>query len=198
MNAIDPHSVWAHELSGEVMESMNNYDGAIVELKKAVEVAPKQPGVHYKLGDAYWSQSMFDLATAQFEAELAVNPGNCMAYERLGDILLRNNGDSEKVLADLNKALTICPGMADGLADRAKVLVKLNRNEDAAKDLENAIKVDPGEPSSHFLLAKVYRALGKTDEAQAEMTTFSRLDAEARAAVANQAGEVIKNKDTAH
>ena len=105
MNSIDPHSVWAHELSGEVMESMNNYDGAIVELKKAVEVAPKQPGVHFKLGDAYWSQSMFDLAAAQFEAELAVNPGNCMAYERLGDILLRNNGDNEKVLTDLNKAL---------------------------------------------------------------------------------------------
>src|SRR5450755_2009633 len=34
MNAIDPNSVLAHELSAEVMEAMNNFDGAVVELKK--------------------------------------------------------------------------------------------------------------------------------------------------------------------
>ena len=35
MNAIDSNSVLAHQLSAEVMESMNNYDGAVVQLKKA-------------------------------------------------------------------------------------------------------------------------------------------------------------------
>ena len=28
---------------------MKNYDGAIVELKKALEIAPHQPGLHFKL-----------------------------------------------------------------------------------------------------------------------------------------------------
>src|SRR5206468_4540052 len=51
LNAVDPNSVFAHEVSGDVMASMKNYDGAILEYKKAVEMAPHQAGTHYKLGD---------------------------------------------------------------------------------------------------------------------------------------------------
>ncbi len=70
MNAIDPDSVLTHQLSAEVMESMNNYDGAVVELKKAVDMAPHLPGNHYKLGDAYWNLSAWRQATEQFTPEL--------------------------------------------------------------------------------------------------------------------------------
>jgi hypothetical protein len=82
--------------------------------------------------------------------------------------------------------------------DRARALIKLNRNAEAAKDLEAAAKADPTEASTHFLLAKTYRALGRTEEAQAEMQTFSKLEESARAATAERAREVIKNKETAH
>jgi hypothetical protein len=82
--------------------------------------------------------------------------------------------------------------------DRARALIKLNRNAEAAADLEAAAKADPAEPSTHFLLAKVYRALGRAQDAQAEMQTFSKLEESARAATAERAQEVIKNKETAH
>jgi Tfp pilus assembly protein PilF len=74
----------------------------------------------------------------------------------------------------------------------------LGRNADAVPDLEAAIKADPTEPRNHFLLAKAYRALGRPQEAQTEMQTFSKLDEAARAATAERAQEVIKNKETAH
>jgi predicted Zn-dependent protease len=61
-------------------------------------------------------------------------------------------------------------------ADRARSLVKLDRPAEAASDLEGAEKADPADPSTHFLLAQVYRALGKTQEAQAEMKLFSKLE----------------------
>ena len=60
INAIDPNSILAHQLSGEMMEAMNNYDGAIVQFKKAVDMAPQKPGSHYKLGDAYRGLSQWD------------------------------------------------------------------------------------------------------------------------------------------
>jgi tetratricopeptide (TPR) repeat protein len=198
MNAIDPHSVLAHELSGEMMEAMNNYDGAVVELKKAVEMAPQRPGTHYKLGDAYFSLSQLDAALEQFQAEISVDPGNCMAPWKIGSIILQKNGNPEEALADINRALSMCPSMTDARVDRARVLVKLNRNAEAATDLEAAAKADPSEPSTHFLLAKVYRALGRAQDAQAEMQTFSKLEESAREAVAERAREVIKNKENAH
>ena len=69
---------------------------------------------------------------------------------------------------------------------------------EAVADLEAAVKADPAEPSSHFLLAKTYRALGRAQEAQAEMQAFRKLEESARAATAERAQEVIRNKETAH
>jgi tetratricopeptide (TPR) repeat protein len=198
MNAIDPNSVLAHELSGEMMEAMNNYDGAIVQLKKAVDMAPQRPGVHYQLGDAYMSQAQWESAAEQFQAELNVDPANCTARWKLGSVVLSNNGSPEDALKHIEKALSMCPGMTNARVDRARALVKLNRTAEAATDLEAAVKADPSEPSTHFLLSKVYRTLGRAQEAQAEMQTFSKLEESARLAIAERAQEVIKNKETAH
>jgi len=46
MNALDPDSALVHEMSGQIMEAMKNFDGALVEYKKAVEMAPTRPGSH--------------------------------------------------------------------------------------------------------------------------------------------------------
>src|SRR5713226_428397 len=95
LNEIDPNSVWVHEISGEVMESMKNYDGALIEYKKAVEMAPQKPGTHYLLGNAYWSLSMWDAANEQFRAELVNDPANCLAQWKMGNIILEQRGNSE-------------------------------------------------------------------------------------------------------
>lgn len=198
MNAIDPNSVFSHQLSAEVMESMNNYDGAVVELKKAVAVSPRLPGVHYKLGDAYWNLSAWDQASDQFETELEIDPANCMAQWKVGNILLQKGAESEAALAAINKAIVTCPALGQARMDRARVLTKLNRNQEAVNDLESAEKAMPSDPNVHFLLAKVYRALGRTQEANLQMQQFSKLDEAARAATAERAEEVIRNKQTAH
>ena len=198
MNAIDPNSVLSRQLSAEVMESMNNYDGAVVQLKKAVEMAPNLAGNHYKLGDAYWNLSDWDQALEQFNAELQVDPGNCMAQWKIGSVILQKNGPPEDALGALNKALGICPTLSDARVDRARAFAKLNRNQEAVTDLEAAEKATPDDASIHFLLAKVYRSLGRTQEAGREMQLFSKLDEAARAATAERAEEVIKNKQSAH
>jgi predicted Zn-dependent protease len=83
-------------------------------------------------------------------------------------------------------------------ADRGRLLLKLARNEEAIPDLEASEKANPAEPTTHFLLAQAYRAVGRSDEARAEMKTFSELEQKARASTAERAQEVIKNKETAH
>ena len=78
--------------------------------------------------------------------------------------------------------------------DRARALIKLDRHAEAAKDLEAAMKADPGEASTHFLLAQTYRALGRTQEAQAEMKVFSKLEESARTKTAERAKELLQEK----
>ena len=50
INEIDPDSVVAHEIAGEIDESMHNYDLALVEYKKAVRCCPRQAGHAYAYG----------------------------------------------------------------------------------------------------------------------------------------------------
>ncbi len=194
LSALDPNSVWVHEISGEVMESMKNYDGALLEYKKAVEVAPQQAGTHYHLGNAYWSLNMWDVATEQFRAELANDPSNCMAQWKIGNIILEQHGDSSQALAEVQKALGVCPNLMGARVDRARALIKLDRHAEALKDLEAAVKADPAESSTHFLLAQAYRALGRTQEAQAEMKVFSKLEESSRAKTAERAKELLQEK----
>ncbi len=198
INEIDPNSVWAHEISAELMESMKNYDGAIVEYKKAIEVAPRQPGVHFKLGDVYWSLSQWDNATEQFEQERAIDPGNCMVDWKLGDILLQKSVEPERSLGLIDKALAVCPNLTEARADRGRVLLKLHREQEAIPVLLAAEKANPAEPSTHFLLAQAYRATGHSEEAKTEMKLFSELEQKTRNAAAERAGEVLKNNQTAH
>ena len=126
MNAIDPNSVLAHELSAEMMEAMNNYDGAVVELKKAVEMAPQRPGAHYKLGDAYLSLSQLDSATEQFQAELSVDPANCIGpVEDRQRRLAAERQVRKKRWRTSNKALSMpqserCPGGSRACFDQAE------------------------------------------------------------------------------
>jgi tetratricopeptide (TPR) repeat protein len=197
LNEIDPNSIWVHEVSGEIMESMKNYDGALIEYKKAVELAPQQPGFHYALGNAYWSLQSWDAATQEFKQELAIDPSNCMSQWKLGNIVLEQHQDFNEALDHVNKALAVCPNLVQARVDRARALLKLDRNEEAMKDLQAANQSNPEEPSIHFLLAQAYRAVGRTKDAQAEMGIFSKLEESNRAAVAERAKQVIQNKENA-
>jgi tetratricopeptide (TPR) repeat protein len=196
LREIDPDSVLMHEVSGEIMESMNNFDGALVEYKKAVEMAPQQPGTHYKLGNAYWSLSDWDAATQQFQAELANDSRSCLSYWKLGDIVLVQHGDPQEALGELNKAIAICPNLMDAREDRARAFLRMDRFQDALPDLQAVAHTNPDDPAVHFLLAQAYRSLGRMQEAQAEMQLFSKLEESARAATAARAQQVMQNKQT--
>ncbi len=198
MNAINPDSELVHEMSGEIMESMKNYDGALFEYKKAADMAPEKPGIHYKLGNVYWTIAQWDAAMHEFQAELANDPRNCKAQALIADILMDQRMSFEQGLAEVDKALAICPDLIQARVDRGRALLKLNRNEEAVKDLQAAAQASPDDPGAHFFLAQAYRGLGRTGEAQAEMQIYSKLEESSRAATAARARELIQNKEAPH
>lgn len=195
---IDPNSVVAHEIAGEIDASMHNYDLALVEYKKAVDMAPHQPGTHMHMGDAFWYMGKWQSAQAEFQAELQNDPTNCIARWKLANSILEANDSSDEALTQLNQTIDRCPNLMQARVDRARALVRLGKQVDALPDLEMAEKDSPREPTIHFLLAAVYRAQGKSAEAQQEMRTYGTLQREASAAVAQQASDANTIKSTAH
>jgi predicted Zn-dependent protease len=198
INEIDPNSVVAHEIAGEIDESMHNYDLALVEYKKAVDMAPLQPGTHMHMGDAYWYVGKWQSAQTEFKAELANDSNNCMARWKLANSMLEANDSNDEALSQLNRSLEHCPNLMQARVDRARALVRLGRQPEALPDLLLAEKDSPSEPTIHFLLANVYRAQGKASEAQEEMRTYGTLQRQASAAIAGQANDSNAIKNAAH
>jgi tetratricopeptide (TPR) repeat protein len=198
INEIDPDSVVAHEIAGEIDESMHNYDLALVEYKKAIDKAPQTPGTHMHMGDAFWHMGKWESAQTEFRAELTNDPNNCIARWKLADAILEANDSNDEALSELNRVVEQCPTLMQARVDRARALVRLGKHDEALPDLLMAEKESPNEPTIHFLLAAVYRAQGKSAEAQTEMQTYGRLQREASAAVAGQANDVNTIKNDAH
>jgi tetratricopeptide (TPR) repeat protein len=198
INEIDPDSVVAHEIAGEIDESMHNYDLALVEYKKAIDKAPQLPGTHMHMGGAFWNMGKWQSAQAEFRAELANDPNNCLARWKLANAILEANDSSDDAFGELNQVIERCPTLMQAHVDRARALVRMGKHGDALPDLLMAENESPREPTIHFLLAAVYRAQGKSAEAQTEMQTYGQLQREASAAVAGQANEVNAIKNDAH
>ena len=198
INQIDPNSVVAHEITGEVDESMHNYDLALLEYKKAIDLAPQRPGVHMHMGNAYWLIGKWESARSEFKAELAVDPNNCTARWKMANAMLEANDSNEDALTELNQSVERCPSLMQARVDRGRALIRLGRQAEAFPDLEMAEKDSPSEPTIHFLLASVYRAQGKSADAQREMQEYGRLQREASEAVAGQASGANAIKNDAH
>jgi len=198
MNAIDPNSLLVHEMSGEVMESMKNFDGALVEYKKAVQMAPKEPGTHYLLGNIYYLLAQWDSAIEQFQAELTNDPSNCKAQALVGNVLLEQKRELEQALSNIDKALALCPNLTEAHADRGRALINLNRNEEALRDLQIAEQATPDDATIHFFLAQAYKGLGRVRDSRNEMQIFGKLEEASHEAAAKRAQEVIKSKDEQH
>ncbi len=198
INEIDPNSVVAHEIAGEIDESMHNYDVALVEYKKAIDLGPRQPGTHMRMAKAYMLISKWESAQAEFKAELENDPYNCTARWMLADSILEGNDSSDEALSELNQSIERCPALMQARVDRARALIRLGKQNDAMPDLQLAVQESPNEPTIHFLLAAVYRAQGNALQAQQEMKTYSKLQREASAAIAGQANDATTIKSAAH
>jgi len=176
---------------------MHNYDLALVEYKKAIELAPSQPGTHLHMANTYWLMTDWEPAEKEFVAELAIDPNNCSARWKLANSMLELNEPADKALGELNQAVERCPKLMQARVDRARALVRLERQQEALPDLKLALAESPREPSIHFLLASVYRAAGDQEQATREMRLYASLQREARDAVAAQAAGVVQVKKDA-
>jgi tetratricopeptide (TPR) repeat protein len=175
INQIDPNSALSQEVAGEVMQSMGNSEGALGAYKKAVEIAPHEPGTHEHLADEYWTLGKWESARDEFQAELANDPNNCQARWKMANSVLSMHGPADQALKELNTVIEQCSDLMQARVDRGRALISLGKAADALPDLLLAEKANPDEPTIHFYLANAYRTQGRADDSHNEMQTYKKL-----------------------
>ena len=78
-------------------------------------------------------------------------------------------------LPHYKRALELQPNDADALVGMGRTLTQMHRPADAEPYLKRAAQVEPFTAVTHYRLSQVYRAAGRTAEAQKELAEFQRL-----------------------
>jgi tetratricopeptide (TPR) repeat protein len=177
-----------HVLLGRAYRETGYLDEAIREFKKAIELDPKYPRVHYYLALAYLGQGdkeRFPTAQPLFERELQINPKEFFSTFFLGVIHLEDR-DFPTAEDYLKKAVQLQPDNPDPLLYLGQVYFETNRPELAIGALRKSIDLTTDPSHNHYQVSKAHTMIGqilikmgKQEEAEAELKRSQDLRAQA-------------------
>jgi tetratricopeptide (TPR) repeat protein len=175
-----PDSYWVHLANAQVQESLQRYDLAQQEYRKAIELNPGAPGAHVGLGRAILNASKgpqaSEEAAREFERELALSPANAIAEFELGEIA-RERGQLDDAREHLLKAVHYNQDFFEAQIALGRLLLKQGKAREALTHLKVAEHLEPRDKLSHYLLASAYKSLGDPDAARSELDLYRKLRA---------------------
>jgi tetratricopeptide (TPR) repeat protein len=173
--SLNSESAEADMVAGEALDEMKDNEGSTKMFRAAVKANPKEPNAHFGLGYLLWSQKQYKEAASEFEAELANDPDHIQAKLYLADTDIQSN-QIELAGPLLEQVVQADPKIGLAHLDLGIVYSEANRNTDAERELTAAAKIIPKDVNVHWRLARLYRTLGKRQEAQAEFDKASTLN----------------------
>jgi tetratricopeptide (TPR) repeat protein len=172
--ALNPDSAEADMLAGEALDEMSDASGAIEMFRKAVKANPNQPEVHFGLGYLLWSQKQYPEAIKEFHAELANNPQHAQSMLYIADANIQMNQYAEAAPL-LEKAIKLDPSLGLAHLDLGILAANDGRNDEALREFLAAEKLIPNDVNVHWRLGRLYRAMGKKEEARVELEKASTI-----------------------
>lgn len=152
----------AHARDG--LLSADNKDEALRLCRRLMELAPQDAGNLKMMGTLLSDRGELNEALLCFEEALRVDPNDASAWVQRGDaecLAVRpQNG-----IAFYDEAISIDGQMARAWANKGIALDTLNRPEEAARCLEKALELEPGDDEIRMALCEVLIKLGHFTEA---------------------------------
>lgn len=168
---VAPGSYRVNQISGEILETQGQFAAAAGEYRKAIEKNPEALSLHFRLGRALLmsthSDATFGEARKEFEAELAKNPRDAVAYYQIAQIDLAEERGAVAALR-FEQALAIDPTFPEALIGLGKLRVAEKRNDEAIRLLTRAGELQPKSEAVHYNLMLAYRNAGRTEDARRE------------------------------
>jgi tetratricopeptide (TPR) repeat protein len=178
-----PHSAWLHLLLGNAYISRNNTAGAESEYRKAAELDPKLPLVHFDLGRLDFNQASYSDALRDFQDEIAVDPTFGEAYLYAGTSL-RRLGKNSQAIPLLQRAVARDPNFPLAYRELAVAQIQAQQLQAAAATLREGERRFPKEPAFPAQFARVLSRLGKVREAREQSKLAERLSQEGNVQIA--------------
>jgi tetratricopeptide (TPR) repeat protein len=179
LSAVAPDSLWLQLAAGEAHESQGHWDSALGAYREALQLNPKHPGLHFRLGRVQLARAAQDAnaeaaALQEFEQELQLDPTNANAAYEAGE-LQRKAARFDRAAALFAQAVKHYPEFEEALVGWGRTLVSLRQAEQALPHLRKALALNANNEVAWFQLAQAYRALSNVAEQQKAFAEYQRV-----------------------
>lgn len=175
---------------GQFLRDQGNYDLALKDYTKSIDIDPKNPELRNSRGKTYFDMAMNGIvkgrereytlkAIADFDeglsrpnlktktkAEMLINRGAAKA----------STGNFEGALADLNEGIKTEPANKNGYLNRSLVFFNLQQYENAIGDYSEYLKLDPYNANIWYERGMLRRSLNKPQEALGDLNRAIQLN----------------------
>ena len=166
-----------HLLLGKAYMALGQNDNALEELKHAA-ASENVPFAHYYLGVLNRQLGRPEVASAEFEKEIRIDPTNAMAFRELAEVRL-DQADPQSAIAILEKGIAQNRDASDLFATLGRAYLQVSNDAAAIRALKKAITLSPGVGSYHYQLGRAYLKAGRLADAHAQMERARALTADA-------------------
>jgi arylsulfatase A-like enzyme/Tfp pilus assembly protein PilF len=162
---LDPASPTALRQLGELELAAGDYAKASAHLKHACELRPDDSTAAFELGQTMEKSGDFAGARDALESSLKLAPGQMTARLLLGHVYLQLK-DAKNAQDQFEASLLVDSNNTEGRLGLAEAQILQSDFSGALPDLEALTKSDPKNTAAWRLLAKVYRGLGREQDAK--------------------------------
>jgi uncharacterized protein (TIGR03790 family) len=169
-------------MRAEARSAKGDTAGGMRALEEATAADPKLVAAHLLLGSFYDKQKEYDKAIERYRAVLAQNADNVVALNNLAYALAVVKGQPAEAIGHAERAVSLTGGRSPEIADTLAWIQHLQgRDREAVLILERVVKAAPARGEFRLHAAVVYAALGRREEAAAELAEAVRLNPELEA-----------------
>jgi TonB family protein len=166
---------------------MSDYDRAIQDYSKAIELNPTQAYAYVNRGIAFKEKSEHKRAVADFDMALKIDPGSVFAHAHRG-IAYNEIKQHNRAINDLNKVIELNPNDAVAYNERAWAYFNLGKPLQGLPDVQISLALNSNFARALDTRGHIFEALGRRDEAIADFQ---------RALSIGQADQAIQNSSGA-
>jgi Flp pilus assembly protein TadD len=152
------------------------YEAALPQWQKAVQLSPDEPLAHNNLGVALAEKGRAEEAIRHYRKALELDPQYPEAYNNLGEALARS-GRYDQALALFERALTLDPTQVDARSNLGATLAQQGKIDEAIPHLEKAVEFQPEAAHTHQNLGMALATIGRMAEAIRHLERAAQLSA---------------------
>jgi tetratricopeptide (TPR) repeat protein len=151
---LHPQDASGHYALGIALASLEHSDEARAQFQKSVELQPEQTESYLQLGRICLDADDLDCAAADFDRVLHRDPRHAEALAGMGRVEFQRK-DYAKAIELLRQSIDLDPAIRQAHYYLGLAYARVGRNEDSAKELQVASKIEHDEVEQHRAILKL-------------------------------------------